>query len=91
MIKLSESISQILNDSSKQFLLGNLQLKWEKIIGKTIASATEPIKIEKKKLYIKCKNSTWRNEINFQKNEIIKKINKNTNTNTNTINEIILI
>ena len=49
-INLLEAISQILNDSSKDFLLGNLQLQWEKITGKTISSVTEPIKIEKKKL-----------------------------------------
>ena len=46
MIKLSEAISQILTDNNKEFLLGNLQLQWEKITGKTIAAATEPIKIE---------------------------------------------
>ena len=89
MIKLSEAISQILTDNNKEFLLGNLQLQWEKITGKTIATATEPIKIEKKTLYIKCKNPTWRNEINFQKKEIIKKI--NTTTQKKTINKIILI
>ena len=87
MIKLSDAINELLNTTNKNFLLGNIQFKWEQIIGKNIAQATEPVKIENKTIYIKCKTPSWRQEINFQKREMLKKIQNNTNK----INKIILI
>ncbi len=59
MIKLSDSISKYLKNHQSDFLLfGTIQNEWEKIVGEKIAKATNIIKLEQNKLYIKCKNPT---------------------------------
>ncbi len=79
MIKLSQSISGLLKQTKfSPLFIGNLQNQWEKIVGSKIATATDVIKIQNNTLYIKCKNPTWKNELQFQKNELLKKIQKET-------------
>ena len=89
MIKLSSAIKELFNNpkTAHLLLLGTLQNEWEKIVGKPIGKATTPIKIENNKLYLKCKNPTWKSELQYQKKELITKINKKTKT----IKDIILI
>ena len=88
MIKLSQSIDRLLKKTKfNPLFLGNLENKWKIIVGNEIANVTKIIKIEKKTLYIKCKNPTWKNELQYQKTEILKKINKTTDK----IKKIILI
>jgi predicted nucleic acid-binding Zn ribbon protein len=88
MIKLSQSIKKLLKTTKfNPLFLGNLENKWETIVGTKIAGATKIIKTEKETLYIKCKNPTWKNELQYQKKEILKKINKTTTK----IKKIILI
>ena len=89
MIKLSKSIESLIKDSksSNQYLFGYLDYKWEEIVGKTIANISSIQKIDKSTIYIKCKNPTWKNELQYQKIEILKKINKTTTK----IKKIILI
>jgi len=48
---------------------------WSEIVGKSIAGATEPERIEHGRLYIRVKNSVWRQEIHFYKKAIIEKMN----------------
>ena len=88
MIKLSQSIDNLLKTTKfNPLFLGNLENKWETIVGKQIASVTEIIKTEKQTLYIKCKNPTWKNELSFHKEELIKKLKKTSKK----INNIVLI
>ena len=88
MIKLSTAIKSFFNNPkiNEILLMGSLENDWKKIVGEPIGEATKPIKIENKKLYIKCKNPTWKTELQYQKTELIKKINKATK-----IKDIILI
>jgi len=79
MIKLSQSIEKLLKKTKYiPLFMGNLENKWEKMVGEKIATATKIIKIEQETIYIKCKNPTWKNELQYQKKEILKKINKTT-------------
>ena len=79
MIKLSQSIEKLLKKTKYiPLFMGNLENKWEKMVGEKIATATKIIKIEQETIYIKCKNQTWKNELQYQKKEILKKINKTT-------------
>ena len=89
--KLSDSIRGLIQNKNfgQMFLLGQIQHQWETIVGKTIKEATTVVKIQSKTIYIKCKNSTWKNELFYQKNELLKKIQKNTPKNT--ITKIYLI
>ena len=78
--KLSKSISTLIQKKNmgSMILLGNIQNKWGEIVGPGIKEATAVVKIENKTVYIKCKNPTWKNELFYQKNEILKAIQKQT-------------
>lgn len=52
--------------------------KWNQIVGEKIASVTECTQMENGRLYVKVFSSSWRNEIVYLKDEIIKKIKKDT-------------
>lgn len=49
---------------------------WEKLMGKTIAKYTDTIKIFNKKLYIQTAVGPLKNELQFQKPQIIERVNE---------------
>ena len=59
---------------------GNIELHWKRAVGKTIYENTSIKNIKNKTLTIKVKNAVWRNELLFQKNDIIKRLNKDKKT-----------
>ena len=88
MIKLSQSISNLFKEKNfSPLIFGELENNWEDIVGKKIKKATKIIKIENKTLFIKCKNPTWKNELQYQKKEILNKLNQATKQ----IEKIVLI
>jgi predicted nucleic acid-binding Zn ribbon protein len=48
---------------------------WDSVVGKDIAERTEPFNISKGILLVRVKDTAWRNELQYFKNEIIKKLN----------------
>ena len=48
---------------------------WNEIVGDKVAKNTEPDRVEHGVIIVKVSSPTWRQELYFQKNEIIKKIN----------------
>ena len=48
---------------------------WNEVVGEKVAKNTEPDRVEHGVIIIKVSSPTWRQELYFQKNEIIKKIN----------------
>lgn len=88
MIKLSHSISNLFKQKTySPLIFGELENNWENIVGKKINKATKIIKIENKTIFIKCKNPTWKNELQYQKKEILNKLNQATSQ----IEKIVLI
>jgi len=55
---------------------------WEEIVGEKIAKVTEAHKVDDGVLFVKVKNSAWRNELTMKKLEIIKMINDKVKRNT---------
>ena len=49
---------------------------WEKLMGKTIAKYTDKIKIFNRKLYIQTAVGPLKNELQFQKPQIIARVNE---------------
>ena len=49
---------------------------WPKIVGEKIANKTEANYINNGTLFVEVSNSTWRQELQFQKQKIIKKLNQ---------------
>ena len=68
----------LINNKEKPEKEKETYIAWKKTVEKKIFENTEIIKIEKNQLFIKAKNSIYRNEISFKKNHIINKINKHT-------------
>ena len=51
-------------------------LVWDDVVGAKVSENTTPEKVEAGTLYIKASNPTWRQELVFKKEDIIKKLNK---------------
>ena len=49
---------------------------WEEVVGQKIKEHTEPLEVKFGVLTVKTTNPIWRQELQFQKNDIIKSINK---------------
>ena len=79
MEKLEKAIKNTLVETGieKYIDKGKAMLLWSSIVGKKIDKETETKSIKNGVLTVKASNSTWRNELMFQKKDIIQKINKN--------------
>ena len=54
----------------------NLNKTWNKIVGKTISKNTEIASINNGKIIIKTTNPIWRNELTFQKEDLLNRLKK---------------
>ena len=54
----------------------NLNKSWNKIVGKTISKNTEIAGIKNGKITIKTSNPIWRNELSFQKEDLLQRLKK---------------
>jgi len=54
----------------------NLNKTWNKIVGKTISKNTEITRIKNGKIIIKTSNPIWRNELTFQKEDLLNRLKK---------------
>ena len=88
MIKLKTALESTLKETGSQEMViqGKAITLWSKAAGKEINKVTEATDLQKGVMFIKTENSSWRNELMFQKEEIIKKI--NTLLNNNIIKDI---
>ena len=54
----------------------NLNKAWNKMVGETISKNTEIVKIKNGKITIKTSNPIWRNELTFQKEDLLNRLKK---------------
>jgi hypothetical protein len=75
---LGEAIQQFLQKSRLKGSVQALQITdvWEQIMGKTVARYTESIKIYGDKLYISTSVAPLKQELLFQKEHIISRVNE---------------
>lgn len=75
---LGEAIQQFLKKSRLKGSVQALQITdvWEQIMGKTVARYTESIKIYGDKLYISTSVAPLKQELQFQKEHIISRVNE---------------
>ena len=77
-----QSIKNLLSDllSGKDFTATNntisLTAAWKQSVGEPILKNTEILDFKNGKLIIKTSNPIWRNELSFQKNELLNKLKK---------------
>jgi predicted nucleic acid-binding Zn ribbon protein len=55
-------------------------LNWEKVVGPRIASNARATRFFNSKLVVEVENPSWRNELIFLKEDIIKELNKSINS-----------
>ncbi len=60
---------------SRPFLRWKLWRSWESVVGETVSKACEPVSYDRGLLWIWVKNSTWLQELQFLKPELLRKIN----------------
>lgn len=77
-ISLGEAISQFLDKSRLKGGIQSLQIKdiWQNIMGKTISNYTKDLKIVKTTLYIETDVAPLKNELLYQKEKIIERVNE---------------
>ena len=75
---LSSVIRKILKNPKLSRRLDDIRIIeiWDEIIGKNLQKYVIDSKVYKRKLYIKLKSSTLRNEFTYQKSDLIRQINQ---------------
>ncbi|MCD6245876.1 DUF721 domain-containing protein [candidate division WOR-3 bacterium] len=71
-------IGEILNNVLKKvgaYENFKIQSNWEQIVGKEIASVTDPLLIESGTIEIRVKNTIWKRELDSMSDAIIREIN----------------
>ena len=75
---LAEAVQQFLNQSKLKGSMQAFQVEdaWEKIMGKTIARYTDKIEIHGNTLYINTSVAPLKQELLYQKEKIIERVNE---------------
>jgi len=76
-VPLSEVLNKLIFNLGieKGILQGQAFTLWDEVVGGINAKKAKPIKIDRGKLLVRTTDSTWRQELFYQKNEIIRKLN----------------
>ncbi len=77
MKHIHQVISRAIKKTGLEQVLNQQEVldRWGEVVGKKISENSEAIKITNGVLSVKTKSPTWRQELQLQKTEIIKKIN----------------
>ena len=77
-MQIGEAVKQFVNKSRLKDGLRVVQIEivWEEIMGKTIAKYTDKIQVINNKLFITTTVAPLKNELLYQKNQIINRINE---------------
>jgi predicted nucleic acid-binding Zn ribbon protein len=88
---IGDALKQFLNKSRIKGSVQAMQIEeaWEQIMGKTIARYTEKIQIHGNTLYITTHMAPLKQELLFQKENIIKRVNESLGERT--IKEVVII
>ena len=77
-ISIGDALKEFLKQSKLKTGIQALQIEdaWEKIMGKTIAKYTDKIEIINQTLFISSANAPLKNELLYQKEKIIERVNE---------------
>ncbi|MBN1894848.1 DUF721 domain-containing protein [bacterium] len=78
MEKLGGILQKILTDIGLEEPLRRAQalVIWSDVVGERISSVTEPLRLDKGRLYVKVESDVWRNELVYHKTDIIEQLNR---------------
>lgn len=77
MYSIKEALNKMLEQSGwkEKFLIEKLKLDWEFLMGKTVAKYTDTLEIQNRILYINTSAGPLKNELSYNKQLLIEKIN----------------
>ena len=77
-VSIQEAIQQFLNKSRLKSGIQSLRIEevWEEVMGKTIAKYTDKIQLINHTLYISTSVAPLKNELLFQKDMIVQRVNE---------------
>jgi len=75
-VSLDEAVSSWKSSLTQKNLLHLAELadNWELIVGSEIAGQSRPVRLERGKLFIRVRDSIWRSQLFYMKNELLRKI-----------------
>ena len=75
---IGDVIKDFLKESGWEQKLDEVKLitEWDKLLGSSLAKYTEEVFIYNKKLHIRLNSSTLRQELSYQRTELVKKLNE---------------
>lgn len=78
MLSLGEAIKGLLKDYGldKAVKLHQATFLWKEVVGPAIARHSSAVDVKGETLFIRARSAAWRNEIAFQKDEILQAINE---------------
>jgi hypothetical protein len=78
MEKLGGILQKVLSDIGLEEPLRRAQALtvWSDVVGERISSVTEPLRLDKGRLFVKVTSDVWRNELVYHKAEIIDQLNR---------------
>jgi len=56
-------------------------LNWSKVVGDRIASYANPLRVRDSILFVRVENASWRNELVFLKEKMVKELNQSVKAN----------
>lgn len=76
--KLKTVLERIIRSKGweKRLLEGSILTSWDKLFSPPLSTVAKPVKIESGKLFLEVKEPAWKNELIFQKPQILKKLNQ---------------
>ena len=74
---LGDVIQDYLREIGWQQKLDEIKIiiEWDKVLGPTLSKYTDEVFIKNKQLHIRLKSATLRQELSYQKSEVIKQLN----------------
>lgn len=82
MPSLGQALSEVLKESGWEEPIERYRalILWDRVVGPSIARHCKAVEIKGETLYVSTANPAWRSEISFQKNDILRAINKDLKT-----------
>ena len=84
MEKLNQSIKTLLNNHGleKGVQQNTAVVVWDDVVGEKVSQNTKPISVEHGVITVSVSNPTWRQELLFKQQDIIKQLNNKLGKNT---------
>ncbi|MBO69513.1 MAG: hypothetical protein CMG36_01485 [Candidatus Marinimicrobia bacterium] len=84
MEKLNQSIKTLLNNHGleKGVQQNTAVVVWDTVVGERVSQNTKPISVEHGVITVSVSNPTWRQELLFKQQDIIKQLNNKLGKNT---------